>query len=158
MSLPISIDDDFYGWILQQASALRSRGDLPVDWENLAEELDGLGRAEENALQSYLERLLIHLLKYAYQPQKITPSWENSIENSRVRIELLYKRSPSLKSKVDELFVDAYRLARAEAGAQMRMHKRQWDAVLPKSSPWPLETVLDPDFWPTPADSANGHS
>jgi Domain of unknown function DUF29 len=70
MSLPVSLDDDFYAWILQQASALRSRGDLPVDWDKLAEELDGLGRAEENSLQSCLERLLVHLLKYVYQPQK----------------------------------------------------------------------------------------
>jgi Domain of unknown function DUF29 len=158
MSLPVSLDDDFYAWILQQASALRSRGDLPVDWDKLAEELDGLGRAEENSLQSCLERLLVHLLKYVYQPQKITPSWENSIENSRIRIELLFKRSPSLKSKVDELFVDAYRLARAEAGAQMRMRKRQWDARLPKNCPWPLEMALDPDFWPSPDGHSNGHN
>ena len=158
MSLPISIDDDFYGWILQQASAVRSRGDLPIDWENLAEELEGLGRAEENSLQSYLERLLIHLLKYAYQHQKITSSWESSIEDSRERIQLLFKRSPSLKSKIDEVFADAYPFARRHAGAQMRMSKRQWDAVLPKTSPWPLETVLDPNFWPAPADSINGRN
>ena len=156
--LPALIDEDFYGWVLAQAAALRSRGDFPIDWENVAEELEAMGRAEENSLQSYLERLLIHLLKYAYQTKKITPSWESSIENSRVRLELLFKRSPSLKSKIGELFEDAYRLARGSAGAQMRMSKRQWDAFLPKTCPWPLATVLDPDFWPSATGGSNGHN
>ncbi len=117
-----------------------------------------MGRNEENSLQSYLERLLTHLLKYAYQPKKISPSWESSIENSRDRIRLLLKRSPSLKSKIAELFEDAYPLARRQAGAQMRMHKREWDARLPKGCPWSLETVLDPDFWPSPAQGSNGRN
>jgi hypothetical protein len=151
------IEEDFYGWLFAQASALRPRGDVPIDWENVAEELEGMGRNEENSLQSYLERLLLHLLKYAYQPDEITPSGESSIENSRDRIRLLFKRSASLKSKIEELFEDAYPLARRQAGAQMRMHKRQWDARLPKTCPWPLETVLNPDFWPAPVDS-NGRN
>ncbi len=159
MTMPTAqIDEDFYGWVLAQASALRARGDLPIDWENVAEELEAMGRSEENSLQSYLERLLLHLLKYAYQPDKITPSWESSIENSRDRIRLLFKRSPSLKSKIEELFEDAYPLARRQAGAQMRMRKREWDARLPMVCPWPLETVLDPDFWPSPINEANGHN
>jgi hypothetical protein len=157
MTSSAQIEEDFYGWLLAQASALRARGDVPIDWENVAEELEGMGRNEENSLQSYLERLLLHLLKYAYQPDKITPSWESSIENSRDRIRLLFKRSPSLKSKIEELFEDAYPLARRQAGAQMRMHKRQWDTHLPKTCPWPLETVLDPEFWPAPSDS-NGRN
>ena len=157
MTSSAQIEEDFYGWLLAQASALRARGDGPIDWENVAEELEGMGRNEENSLQSYLERLLLHLLKYAYQPDKITPSWESSIENSRDRIRLLFKRSPSLKSKIEELFEDAYPLARRQAGAQMRMRKRQREARLPKICPWPLKTVLDPDFWPSPVDS-NGRN
>jgi len=163
-ALAVRIDDDFYGWLRDQASALRDRGRaLPIDWEPLAEELDAMGRSEESSLQSFLERLLKHLLKYAYQSDeitadKITGSWENSIEGSRLRIDILLKRSPSLKNKIGELFEDAYRLARGEAGAEMGMRKRQWEARLPESCPWPLETVLDADFWPSPAHGANGHN
>jgi hypothetical protein len=110
----VQIDDDFYGWTRDQATAMRDRGHvLSLDWEPLAEELDAMGRSEESSLQSFLERLLKHLLKYAYQPNKITGSWENSIEGSRIRIDILLKRSPSLKSKIGELFEDTYRLARA---------------------------------------------
>jgi hypothetical protein len=158
MSLPLSIDDDFYGWLLAQASALRARGDLPIDWENVAEEIEGMGRNEENGLRSHLKRLLIHLLKYAFQPAKISASWEASIEGSRLEIGFLLKRSPSLKSKIDALFEEAYQLARSQAGAQMRMDKREWNGRLPKTCPWPLETVLDPDFWPSTDGHSNGHN
>jgi hypothetical protein len=158
MTSSMHIEEDFYGWLLAQASALRARGDLPIDWENVAEEIESMGRSEENSLQSYLERLLLHLLKYAYQPEKITPSWESSIENSRERIRLLFKRSPSLKSKIEERFEDAYPLARRHAGAQMRMSKRQWETRLPAICPWSLETALDPDFWPAPINGSNGRN
>src|SRR5215472_14077911 len=80
-SPPVLIDDDYYGWLLNQAAALqRSRPDW-LDWRNLAEELEGMGRSEENALESYLVVLLKHLLKFRYQPRKKTPSWEASVEN-----------------------------------------------------------------------------
>ena len=151
----VQTDDDFYGWTRDQASAIRERGQvLSIDWEPLAEELDAMGRSEESSLQSFLERLLKHLLEYTYQSDKITGSWENSIEGSRIRIDALLKRSPSLKSKIGELFEDAYRFARGEAGAEMGMRRRQWDTRLPKSCPWPLKTVLDADFWPPPANGA----
>jgi hypothetical protein len=75
--------DDFYGWLLDQASALQRLRPDSLDWQNLAEELEAMGRSEENALESYLVVLLKHLLKCRYQPGKITGSWEASIENSR---------------------------------------------------------------------------
>ena len=85
----VPIDDDFYGWLLEQASALRRlRPDL-LDWRNLAEELEAMGRSEENALISHLVVLLKQLLKWRYQANKRTGSWEASIENSRDDIDHL---------------------------------------------------------------------
>ena len=56
MTMPTAqIDEDFYGWLFAQAAALRARGDFLIDWENVAEELEAMGRNEENSLQSYLE-------------------------------------------------------------------------------------------------------
>ena len=76
----VRIEDDFYGWLLGQASILRKQRYGTLDWSNLAEELEAMGRSEENSLESYLVRLLKHLLKYRYQHGKITGSWEASIE------------------------------------------------------------------------------
>ncbi|MBV8054748.1 MAG: DUF29 domain-containing protein [Deltaproteobacteria bacterium] len=149
----VRIDDDFYGWLLDQASALQRARPDSLDWRNLAEELEAMGRSEENALESYLVVLLKHLLKYRYQPSKRTSSWEASIENSRERIARLLKRSPSLKSKIDEIFRAAYSLARRKAGAEMRLEKDEWDQNLPLACEWTLETVLDSQFWPIVPDN-----
>jgi len=144
----VRIDDDFYGWLLDQASALQRLQPDSLDWRNLAEELEAMGRSEENALESYLVVLLKHLLKCRYQAGKKTPGWEASIENSRERIARLLKRSPSLKSEIDETFRAAYSLARRKAGAEMRLGKDEWDQHLPQSCEWSLDAVLDPLFWP----------
>ncbi len=63
---------DFYGWALEQAEALRQAGrarlNTPkaVDWENVAEELDGLARSEARELRSRYKTLLVHLLKWRH--------------------------------------------------------------------------------------------
>jgi len=147
----VSIDADFYGWLHDQASVLRRLRPSALDWRNLAEELEAMGRSEENALESYLIVLLKHLLKWRYQPMKRTGSWEASIENSRDHIDDLLKRSPSLKSKIDQVFNVAYRHARREAGAEMDLNKAQWEQSLPVSCEWTLETVRNDAFWPKSA-------
>jgi hypothetical protein len=142
----VVIDDDFYGWLLDQAAALRRLRPKSLDWENLAEELETMGRSEESALESHLESLLVHLLKWRYQPNKRTGSWEASVENSRDRIAQLLRRSPSLKGKIDEAFSQAYRLARREAGGQMGLTKREWERLLPASCEWNLNVARAHNF------------
>jgi hypothetical protein len=67
-------DTDFYGWALEQARAIRASGAArlntlaSVDWENIAEELEGLARSEAKELRSRYRRLLLHLLKWRFQP------------------------------------------------------------------------------------------
>jgi hypothetical protein len=56
-------DTDFYAWTQQQAAALRAKDWTALDLDHLAEEVDDLGRAVQHAIESQLERLLLHLLK-----------------------------------------------------------------------------------------------
>jgi hypothetical protein len=150
----VRIDDDYYGWLLDQASALRRERPDSLDCDNLAEELEGMARSEESALESHLVVLLKHLLKWRYQSDKRTGSWEASIANSRDQIARLLQKSSSLKSKIDAGLQAAYPLARRKAGAQMGLTKRQWERDLPASCEWGLPEIRDPDFWPeayTPA-------
>jgi hypothetical protein len=147
----VTYDDDYYAWINAQAALLREVKPEWLDWRNLAEEVDDLGRSEQRTLESHLEQLLIHLLKWRYQPRKRGGSWETSILNSRDHIEQLLGDSPSLKTRLDEALEHAYRRARREAGRQMKMDRRQWEAKLPAECEWTLEQVLDPDFWPEAA-------
>jgi hypothetical protein len=126
---------------------------LGLDCENLAEELEAMGRSEESTLESHLENLLTHLLKWRYQPKKQTGSWEATIANSRDRLVGSLRRSPSLKSKIDEIFREAYRLARRHAGGEMGLTKREWERRIPELCEWTLDTVRDDNFWPDPSDS-----
>jgi hypothetical protein len=149
----VRLEDDFYGWLRCQAAVLRAHSQSDLDWENLAEELEGMSRAEEAALESQLIRLLKHLLKFRYQPNRITGSWEASIDDSREQIERIIRRSPSLKSKIDDSFAAAYPRARRATGAEMRLRKRDWEKLIPSSCEWPLANVLSANFWPTAAST-----
>jgi hypothetical protein len=147
-----NIDSDYYDWIHRQARALREHRPRFLDWENLAEELDAMGRSEESALESQLERVLAHLLKWSYQPTRRSGSWEASIENGRDLIERQLKKSPSLKHKLSEMFEAAYPLARRNAGADMGLDKRQWEERFPDRCPWGVDEVMDHSFWPEAAE------
>jgi hypothetical protein len=146
----VSIDADYSAWLFAQAQALRLARPEYLDWENLAEELEGMARNEERALESYLIVLVKHLLKYRYEADKISGSWEASVENSRERIERLLLRSPSLRSRLGDVFKDAYPIARREAGGEIGLRKREWERRLPRSCEWPVESVVDVNFWPEP--------
>ena len=139
---------DYYDWLRRQAVSLRYHKPAFLDWANLAEELEAMARNEENALASFIERLLVHLLKWAYTPRKRSGSWEASIANSRDEIADRLNQSPALKHKLGELFERAYVRARRTAGAEMKLRKHEWEAKIPAACPWPLARVLDPDFWP----------
>jgi Domain of unknown function DUF29 len=71
----VSIDADFHAWLLEQASALRNQQYDRVDWQNLAEQLDSMARAERRELRSRLTTLLAHLLKWRYQAKRRSRSW-----------------------------------------------------------------------------------
>jgi hypothetical protein len=95
-------EQDFVRWTEEQAAALRAAAgiatNLPLDWENLAEEIDGLGRSLKHELRSRLIVVLEHLLKLEYS-QAIDPrrGWTGTVRRQRLIIEDLLKESPSLR-------------------------------------------------------------
>lgn len=147
--VPRAREKDFMAWLLNQAATLRHRRHQAIDWDELAEELEAMARSEEHGLESFLEVLLVHLLKWAYQPERRSGSWEASIENSRDQITARLQRSPTLKAKLDELAASAYKRARRTAGAEMGLNRDQWNQLFPQSCEWGVELVIDPEFWPS---------
>ena len=98
-------DEDFVRWTEEQSSALRDAAkigtNLPLDWENLAEEIESLGRSQRRELRNRLAVILEHLIKLEHSPT-IDPrtGWMDTISRERLNIEDLLRDSPSLKNQL----------------------------------------------------------
>ena len=106
---------DYYTWALEQARALRTRRGEALDWENLAEEVEGLALSEERELESRLEVLLVHLLKWRYQTKKRSRSWQLTIREQRHGVGRVLSQNPGLKRTLSENVVAAYEIGRIVA-------------------------------------------
>jgi Domain of unknown function DUF29 len=143
-----SYDTDFYQWTQAQAEALRAKDWPALDVANLAEEIESLGRSDRRAITHQLERLLLHLLKWSYQPderERRCRSWLNSILQARHAIAALIAESPSLHDHPEQQLVAAYRHARRTAAVQTGSAV----ATFPDTCPWNLNQLQDEDFLPT---------
>ncbi len=125
-------DRDFLLWTEEQATALRrAKGaNLPLDWENLAEEIESLGKSQRAALRSQLRRILRHQFKLDASPA-IEPrrSWEEPIRDARVEIDDMLKDSPSLRREVNRLTEEQTPIAANLANADLRGRGESPDAV-----------------------------
>ncbi len=146
-------EEDFHAWLLDQARILREIAPkLPsLDCAEIAEELEGMARSEQHAVQSFLEVLLLHLLKWSYEPSRRSRSWRVSIQNARANIRNSLADSPSLRGKIPTLLERAYENARRSAGAEMELDEHVWEQKSPPSCPWDFDTLMR-DFWPDPAN------
>lgn len=135
---------DFNLWIQRTAQLLRERRWHEIDLEHLIEEIEDLGKSERRGVASQLVRLLLHLLKWQYQPQRRSDSWLDSITDARTQIELAIEDSPSLKSYPAEQLEQSYQRARRQAAKQTGMPL----SVFPEECPYSLESVLGEDRLP----------
>ena len=139
-----SYDKDYYAWFSEQAGLLRRGLWQQVDVEHLAEELEDMGKREKRALRSRMVVLLAHLLKYAYQPQQRSPSWQGTIREQRKQLSELLDDSPSLKPRLLEELPDGYISARLLAAGDTGLAA----TAFPEHCPFTLEQLLDEYFWP----------
>jgi len=139
---------DFYRWATEQAAVMRNKRSeleaLGIDWLNVAEELDTLGRSEKRELRSRLGVLLLHLLKWLHQPMHQSASWKRTIEIQREAVGELLSESPSLKHLLDQTTQTAYRDARRDAAVETGLS----DNVFSTDCPWTAKQILDPNFLP----------
>ncbi len=119
-NLSILYNQDYYLWLETTARLLEQGKFSDLDVANLVEEIEDMGRSEKRAVYSNLKNLLMHLLKYKYQPQKRSNSWRATIIEHRQRIKKAFQDSPSLKRYYreffDECYQDALEFAVAETG------------------------------------------
>ena len=142
---PATYETDFYLWTQQQADLLRqgqfNRVDL--DAANIAEEIESMGRREKHSIRSYLFNVIMHLLKWQYQPERRGTSWKLSICNGRDQIAWQIKDSPSLRPQLEGLLAEVYPSARRNAADETGLPL----TTFPDQCPFTVEQITG-DYWP----------
>ena len=141
-----SYETDFAAWAQHQALMVRLGKWEELDQEHLVEELEALSRHEQHQLESRLEVLMMHLLKWQYHPTPEDPrrGWRLTILEQRRRLSRLLHMSPSLRPSLPAVLIESYPYARRIVHEETGLP----DAILPSECPWKVEHVLDDDFWP----------
>lgn len=135
-------DTDFHAWAMEQAKRIREGAFEALDRENVAEEIESLGREQFSKLRSAYRVLLMHMLKWDHQPEKRTRSWLLTIVQQRQKVEDVITDSPSLKGRREEAMASAYHGARKEAAAETGIPLR----TFPETNPYPLDEIMERAF------------
>ena len=135
-------ETDFYLWTQQQADLLRQGALSTLDTIHLIDELDDMGASNRRALGSYLELVLLHLLKWQFQPNKRSSSWIESINKGRNAIERLLEESPSLVPQLPTKVLVEYPRARRGAAKETGLPL----TTFPEQCPFTIEQIIG-DYW-----------
>ncbi len=135
---------DFYAWANQQASLLRAGKLSAADIQNIAEEIESMGKSEKRELVSRLTTLLLHLLKWKFQPGLRGNSWRYTIKVQRRDLARHLADNPSLNAQLSTVLADSYVSSVLSAAGETGLP----DTTFPEVCPWSYQQVADPDFWP----------
>lgn len=137
-------EEDFYGWAINTAQLLRNRRMSELDFENIIEEIEALGRSEKHQLINRLALIIAHLLKWQYQPTLRSHSWVYTIREQRTQAKIHLADNPSLKNKLEEVLINAYEIAISKAAKDTSLDKNDF----PVECPYTLDECLNNDFYP----------
>jgi hypothetical protein len=137
-------EQDYYLWLIKTAKLLKEGKIAEVDLPNLVEEIEDMGRSEKRAIESNLEIVLMHLLKYKYQPEKRSSSWQYTLFEHRKRLRKAFKESPSLKKYCEQVFEESYQDAKKMAAIETGLDIN----IFPAECPFTSQDTLDEEYLP----------
>lgn len=137
-------EEDYHLWLMNTIHQLQHKRLTEVDRVNLIEELEAMIKSEKKAIKSNLRIVLMHLLKYKYQPEKRTNSWLFTIREHRKRLQDDFEDSPSLKRYFYEVFSKSYQDARELAADETGLNID----TFPVECPFSQENTLNQDYLP----------
>lgn len=144
MSNSTLYERDFHAWANEQARLLRAGKLSEADIPHIAEEIESMGKAEKRELVSRLTILLLHLLKWQFQPEHRGSSWETSIANTRDELTDHLADNPSLRGHIEAAMATAWRRAHRLAVSETGLLR----SLFPSACPWSFQQVMAEDFWP----------
>ena len=137
-------EQDYLLWIEDIISKLRTRDIEGLDFDNLIEEIESLGRSDKRELESRLRELLEHILKRTYvNMPECYRGWVESIDKQRIALEQLLAESPSLKPYFTQVFDKAYTNT-------LKIVRRGYpQCKFPDTWPFScdIDAMLNVDFW-----------
>lgn len=131
-------EDDLYSWVQEQVELLRAGRLGEIDANNIAEELSDVGNEQLDKLESAFAVLFQHFLKWDYQPELRSRSWQLTMREQRRRIVKLLRKNPGLKAKLQEAMNDAYPDGRDRALDETGLD----DAKLPEACPYTFDELM----------------
>src|SRR5438067_1679416 len=137
-------DTDFAEWTRHNADLLRSGRASEADLEHIAEEIEDMGKREQRSLHNRLVRLIEHLLKWQYQPERRGSNWTRTIVVQRIGIQRLLSTNPSFRPTLPDVVADAY----ADAVRVVSAVAQQARTDFPASCPFTLEQLLNERYLP----------
>jgi hypothetical protein len=137
-------DADFFEWTQRAADRLRARRFAELDVEHVAEEIEDMGKRDLRELNSRMEVLLAHLLKWKLQARNRSRSWRVTILAQRHEIKAILDDSPSLRRRLAAARKSNYERALARAAAETGLRINAFPADCPFSN----EEILDAGFLP----------
>jgi Domain of unknown function DUF29 len=140
----VGYEEDFYAWTVEQARLLRAGEFSAIDVENIAEEIESMGRSDQREIKSRLIVLLAYLLKWQLQPERQSRSWSATIREQRRKVEELLSESPSLRPAILEILPVAYADAREDAAEESGLA----ETAFPEACPFTPDEVLSRTFLP----------
>jgi len=137
-------EEDFVEWAGETARLLRSGRFGEIDVEHLVEEVEAMPSRDRRELRSRLKMLMVHLLKWKFQPERRSGSWKSTIDDQREEIEDLFDESPSLRQTLPAATLVAYRRAVTRASSETALPANSF----PAECPFSVAQILDPEFLP----------
>jgi hypothetical protein len=144
-------EEDYVLWTEKTVEQLRQKNFAAVDWENVIEEIESMGRSERQAVESLLTELIKHLLKVGYwesERERNARHWLGEIANFRVQLRRKIKTT-TLKNHAEDFFNDAY----SDARESLIEASYIVETVIPLKPPFSLEKVLEKNWFPISVDS-----
>ena len=144
---------DFFEWTRAQAELLRRGCFESADIPHIAEELADMGERDRREVKSYLTRIIMHLLKWQFQPDRRSGSWATSVDDSRDELGYIFEQSPSLRLFSMHAVTGLYPAARRKASRETGLPQ----SAFPTECPYSFDQLMDYDFPPSdePKRSAN---
>ncbi len=137
-------ETDFYAWTQEQENLLKQRNWNNLDLIHLQEELHLMGASEKRELSNRLSVLLMHLLKWKYQPTHRVVSWELTIKGQRLEVKDVLDDNPSLSARLDDYLISAYAKAILKAANETKLSYK----AFPQLCEWSIAQIFDDSFFP----------